>query len=61
MRRAVSSGGFRIFRLPDANPHRQIRIERRIELQPGVDNPLYVRLTQEDGHYVWSSPIYVFD
>ena len=51
----------RVFRMPDANPHRRIRIERRIELKPGVDNPLYVRLTQEDGHYVWSSPIYVFD
>jgi hypothetical protein len=35
-------------------------IERRIELQPDGDNPLYVRITQEDGHLVWSSPIYLY-
>ncbi len=29
------------------------------DISPDVDNPLYVRLTQEDGHQAWSSPIYV--
>ena len=24
------------------------------------DNALYVRITHEDGHFVWSSPIYIF-
>ncbi len=28
------------------------------KLQPG-DNPIYIRLTQEDGHMAWSSPIYL--
>jgi len=23
------------------------------------DNPIYVKLVQEDGHMAWSSPIYV--
>ena len=28
------------------------------KLQPG-DNPVYIRMTQEDGHMAWSSPIYL--
>lgn len=50
----------RIFRLPDENPARQLRLERRIPLKRQGDNALHVRLTQEDGHLVWSSPIYLF-
>jgi len=49
----------RVFRLPDHNPHRHLRLERRIRLNQGVDNALYVCLTQEDGHLIWSSPIYL--
>jgi hypothetical protein len=36
-----------------------MQLTRSVALRPGVDNPLYVRLTQEDGHQAWSSPIYV--
>ena len=50
----------RIFRLPEDNPHRRMSLERRVALRPEGDNPLYVRITQEDGHLAWSSPIYVF-
>lgn len=50
----------RVFRLPDENPHSGLRLERRIKLRDGVDNALFVCLTQEDGHLIWSSPIYVF-
>jgi len=50
----------RIFRLPEDNPHRRMALERRIALRPEGDNPLYVRVTQEDGHLAWSSPIYVY-
>lgn len=50
----------RIFRLPDENPHRHLRLTRRIRLGNDGDNALYVCLTQEDGHLAWSSPIYVF-
>ncbi len=50
----------RVFRLPDTNPHRRLRLERRVELRDDVDNALYVCLTQEDGHLVWSIPIYIF-
>jgi hypothetical protein len=50
----------RILRLPDDNPHRRLKLTRRIPLRTTGDNALYVRLTQEDGHLIWSSPIYVF-
>jgi hypothetical protein len=50
----------RVFRLPDENLHRVVRLSRRIRLRQQGDNALYVCLTQEDGHLIWSSPIYVF-
>jgi hypothetical protein len=49
----------RLFRLPDENSTWSMRFEQPVRLRPGGDNPLYVRLTQEDGHQAWSSPIYV--
>lgn len=49
----------RIFRLPDENPHYAVNIQRHIELADDRDNALYVRVTHEDGHFVWSSPIYI--
>ena len=51
---------FRIFRLPDENPHYTATLERRIKLADDRDNALYVRITHEDGQFVWSSPIYIF-
>ena len=51
----------RIFRLPDENAHTRCDLTREIELNRNADNPLYVRVTQEDGHYLWSSPIYLID
>jgi len=50
----------RVFRLPDDNPHRSLKVERQIDLLDERDNALYVRVTFEDGHYAWSSPIYLF-
>jgi hypothetical protein len=50
----------RIFRLPDENTHRRLKLSRRIALKDKGDNALYVCLTQEDGHLIWSSPIYAF-
>jgi hypothetical protein len=50
----------RIFRLPDENPHFKVTLERRIKLVGDRDNALYVRITHEDGNFVWSSPIYIF-
>lgn len=50
----------RLFRLPNANTEHRVRLTRRVKLKAQGDNALYVRLTQEDGHLIWSSPIYVF-
>ena len=50
----------RVFRMPDENPHIAVAIERRILLDKDTDNALYVKLVQEDGHQIWSSPIYIF-
>jgi hypothetical protein len=50
----------RIFRLPTDNPHRTLRIQRTINIVPDRDNPIFIKLTQEDGHIAWTSPIYFF-
>lgn len=50
----------RVFRLPDENMHTQVRVERQVTLVDDRDNALYVRIIQEDGHVIWSSPTYIF-
>lgn len=53
--RAVS-----IERLPPASAdRRRLSLQRKLPLQKGADNPLYVAITLEDGHQAWSSPIYL--
>ena len=62
--RVFSNGGIkrqlRVFRMPDENSQTRVQIERRIALNKEGDNALYVCVTQEDGHLIWSSPIYIF-
>ena len=50
----------RVFRMPDENLHTSLHLTRRIPLRSDADNALYVRIIQEDGHIIWSSPIYIF-
>ena len=50
----------KVFRLPTVNERRTIRFRRAIALREKGDNPIYVRLTQEDGTRAWTSPIYVY-
>jgi Protein of unknown function (DUF3604) len=50
----------KLFRLPSENTHRRMRFKRRVDLRDTGDNPLFIRLTQEDGTLAWTSPIYVF-
>ena len=49
----------RVFRLPDENLHRNVEIERNIALTTERDNAIYIRIIQQDGHVIWSSPVYV--
>ena len=50
----------KVYRLPVKNNHRSFRFSRRIDLKGSGDNPIYIRLTQEDGTRAWTSPIYVY-
>ncbi len=50
----------KVFRLPNVNNHRSLKFSRKIQLKDTGDNPIYIRLTQEDGTRTWTSPIYVY-
>ena len=49
----------RVFRMPNHNPNKFIKIKRKLNVGQNRDNAYYVRVTFEDGHYAWSSPIYL--
>ena len=49
----------RVFRLPDENRAFSVRFTQAIEAGGEGDHPIYVRVTTEDGHQAWSSPIYL--
>ncbi len=49
----------RIFLLPEKLESRTMNIKKTVSLRLDGDNPLYVRITQEDGHRAWSSPAYL--
>lgn len=50
----------KLFRMPSENPHRAMKFSRKIDLKGSGDNPIFIRLTQEDGTIAWTSPIYVY-
>lgn len=50
----------RAFRLPDAPLAASLAFEREVEVAASGDTPVYVRVTLENGHQAWSSPIYLF-
>jgi hypothetical protein len=62
--RVFGAGGLeravRLQRLPEVMRETRIALRRRIRLRPTGDTRLYVRVQQEDGHRMWSSPIYLF-
>jgi hypothetical protein len=48
-----------ISRLPDRQSSCEYSFTLPInQLKPG-DNPIYIRMAQEDGHMAWTSPIYL--
>jgi len=63
---AVEAGGLarqlRVYRLPEQSQATSMHITHEVAAKrmPG-DLPVYVRVTQEDGHQAWSSPIYLID
>jgi Protein of unknown function (DUF3604) len=48
-----------VYRLPEADWSRQLTLEHRATHSGDADLPVYVRVTQADGHQAWSSPIYL--
>lgn len=62
--RVFDAGGLgrrlRVFRMPDENDSRSFEFERDVDVTPHGDTPFYVRITLENGHQAWSSPIYFF-
>jgi hypothetical protein len=46
----------RIFRMPTKNPVYELQDCIDVSLNPKGDNPLWVRVTTEDGNNAWSSP-----
>ena len=50
----------KVFRLPTKNPHKSMKFARAIDLRPKGDNPIFIRITQEDGTLTWTSPTYVY-
>jgi hypothetical protein len=50
-----------VYRLPESDWSRRLTLEHRVAFAGGADLPVYVRVTQADGHQAWSSPIYLID
>ena len=50
----------KVFRMPNVNNYKTLKFTRKIELKDIGDNPIYIRVFQEDGTYCWSSPIYIY-
>jgi hypothetical protein len=63
-RHIFSAGGLdravMLYRLPERMTVTRVDLRRRVRLAANGDTRLYVRVTQEDGHRAWSSPIYLF-
>ena len=61
--RSYDAGGLeraiRLQRLPAEMTERRLTLSRRIKLRTDGDTRLYVRIQQEDGHRIWSSPVYL--
>ncbi len=61
--RAFEAGGLRrrirVFRLPEENPHRELRASLPVALAPDRDDALWVSVFTEDGFQAWSSPIWL--
>ena len=50
----------KLYRLPVRLSQRRLVVRRRLPLRQGGDTRLFVRVQQEDGHRIWSSPIYLW-
>ena len=50
-----------VYRLPEQDWSRRVVVDHTVTFPGGRDLPVYLRVTQSDGHQAWSSPIYLID
>src|SRR5262249_50341378 len=50
-----------VYRLPESDWNRRLTLEHEVTFPGGADLPVYVPVTQADGHQAWSSPIYLIE
>jgi hypothetical protein len=50
-----------VYRLPESDWSRRLILDHHVTFAGGADLPVYVRVTQADGHQAWSSPTYLID
>jgi hypothetical protein len=50
-----------VYRLPEADWMPRLTLAHNATFNGGADLPVYVRVTQADGHQAWSSPIYLIE
>jgi hypothetical protein len=50
-----------VYRLPETDWSRRATLEHVVPFPGGADLPVYLRVTQADGHQAWSSPIYLIE
>jgi hypothetical protein len=48
-----------VYRLPEADWSRRVALDHDVSFAGGADLPVYLRVTQADGHQAWTSPIYL--
>jgi Protein of unknown function (DUF3604) len=48
-----------VYRLPEADWSRRVTLEHSVTHRDSADLPVYIRVTQADGHQAWTSPIYL--
>lgn len=62
---ALDGGGLgrqlSVYRLPESNWSRRVALDHAVGFAGGADLPVYLRVTQADGHQAWSSPIYLIE
>ena len=48
-----------VYRLPEMDWNHRVALDHTVTFVGGADLPVYLRVTQADGHQAWSSPIYL--
>ena len=50
-----------VYRLPETEWSRRVTLDHAVTFAGGADLPVYLRVTQADGHQAWTSPIYLIE